>query len=394
MSILILLLAITSAVFSYFLFAKRGQMVDGWSKMATAINQTATELDRNSGTKLAAELTPAALGHDQYDALDGKLAKLTAQTKQLVIERDALADALRRIGSTVEMKNLGSEAAFRSLDTYSTNKDDVINGVRDAINRRNSSLRNLVELARQNLKVSLDEKALQSGDRAAMEKLSGALQAIAKRRDNYESGLRNIAGQTGTTGLDFAEDKYSASTGKAVSSVKALKDRYNDTNSKLTKAQNDIKNLESTIANRNNEISNLKKTVAGRDNQLNELKRALNIDTTQNLPTPWKPGSEEARRALLGKVLEVNTHYGYICIDLGKDTMVYQQIGNKTEKVDPKVAPGLELVVARGNLDGEQSDFVARVKLEKVDNSSSIANIPPESLPIQVGDIVYYEAAK
>ena len=59
--------------FSYFLFEKRGQLTGGWDKMAAAINSTATELDRNSGTKLAGELTAEAIGHRNFDALDAKL---------------------------------------------------------------------------------------------------------------------------------------------------------------------------------------------------------------------------------------------------------------------------------------------------------------------------------
>ena len=77
LSVLILLLAAASAVFSYFLFEKRGQLVGGWDKMATAINQAAVEIDRNSGTKVAKELTPEALGHTNYATLDENLRKIT-----------------------------------------------------------------------------------------------------------------------------------------------------------------------------------------------------------------------------------------------------------------------------------------------------------------------------
>ena len=64
LSILILLLAIASAVFSYFLFDKRSQLVEGWKKMATTINQSATEMDKGSGTKVGGELSVAALSHE------------------------------------------------------------------------------------------------------------------------------------------------------------------------------------------------------------------------------------------------------------------------------------------------------------------------------------------
>ena len=70
-----------------------------------------------------------------------------------------------------------------------------------------------------------------------------------------------------------------------------------------------------------------------------------------------------------------------------------QQIGNKTAEINPDIVPGLELVVARGSLKDGDSEFVARIKLEKVDAGCSIANIP-EGADIEVGDIVYYEPAQ
>ena len=70
LSVLILLLAIAAAVFSYFLFEKRSQFVTGWEKMATIIQKSAVELDKGSGTKEASKLTVDALSHRNYEKLD------------------------------------------------------------------------------------------------------------------------------------------------------------------------------------------------------------------------------------------------------------------------------------------------------------------------------------
>ena len=61
LSILILLLALASAVFSYFLFEKRDSMIKGWEKMATTINSASVSMDKTSGTQIARELTAAEL---------------------------------------------------------------------------------------------------------------------------------------------------------------------------------------------------------------------------------------------------------------------------------------------------------------------------------------------
>ena len=62
LSILILVLALVSAAFSYFLFEKRDSMVKGWEKMAVAINNASASMDRTSGTQVAKSLSPAEIG--------------------------------------------------------------------------------------------------------------------------------------------------------------------------------------------------------------------------------------------------------------------------------------------------------------------------------------------
>ena len=44
------------------------------------------------------------------------------------------------------------------------------------------------------------------------------------------------------------------------------------------------------------------------------------------------------------------------------------------------------MLVTRRN--GNQEEFIARIQISQVGEISSIANIPPESKPIRVGDIV------
>ena len=122
-------MALASAAFSYFLFEKRDSMIKGWEKMATAINGASVSMDRTSGTQIAKSLTPAELSHEKYSELDSKLAKLASQTKQIVAERDDMADALRRVGLTARVKNLGSDAEFRGVATYRANVDNVTSGV-------------------------------------------------------------------------------------------------------------------------------------------------------------------------------------------------------------------------------------------------------------------------
>ena len=51
-----------------------------------------------------------------------------------------------------------------------------------------------------------------------------------------------------------------------------------------------------------------------------------------------------------------------------------------------KIEAGLYMLVTRPNSKG--AEFIARIQLSQVGDNSSIANIPPESKDIKVGDIV------
>ena len=387
LSVLILLLAAASAVFSYFLFEKRGQLVGGWDKMATAINQAAVEIDRNSGTKVAKELTPEALGHTNYATLDENLRKITKLVKDLTIQRDELADALLRVSSSAELRNINKQG-LTGLDTYAAGKLDVMKGVNDAITKRNRTIDQFVNLVRNTLNVNLNARALKDGDTNAMKQLTDALNQIKSRRNAYEAKIRDINSQTGAGAPNFDDKNYNNSLNKT---LRDLKGKYQGMVSEVDKAKQNIQNLQRQINERDNKIAMLNKTVGTKDGQLNELKRALGIDMKDTIPAPWKAGSVEARKAIQGKVLEVNDRYGYVCINLGKNSVVPQQIGNKVAEVDPGIAPGLQLVITRGELDKKGSEFIARVTVTDVADDCLLANLPKDGKNVQVGDFVYYE---
>jgi hypothetical protein len=90
-------------------------------------------------------------------------------------------------------------------------------------------------------------------------------------------------------------------------------------------------------------------------------------------------------------VLKVSDEYGYIVIDLGASSVVYQQAGKKTVDVNLGLANGVELSVVRG----DNNEFVATITLDKVGEKESTANIPVDKVgKIQVGDKILYKTAK
>ena len=108
----------------------------------------------------------------------------------------------------------------------------------------------------------------------------------------------------------------------------------------------------------------------------------------------WRPGSKEVRAKVVGEVVKVNTDYGYIAINLGKNTLIKQPVtADKNFEVNPEIKSGMTMVIARGSLDDDAA-FVTRITLDEVGDDCSTANIPAGANTIKVGDFVYFDKAE
>ena len=394
LSILVLLMALASAVFSYFLFEKRSELVTGWGKMALTINTASRELDKNSGTRIAEELAPAKLAHENYAALDELLKKLPDQSRQIIGERDALADALLRIGRTVKLNP--SENSLRNLATYNNSKNAIVLGVNTAISNRDKTNINISSFVSGELKAGpVSREKLESGDRSAFDGAVKAVRGARERRSHYESQLRAVASQSGISGgsLSF-DDDYRAATQKVTQAVSKLNSERRQLRNDLSKAQSQNRRLTADLSasKRNLEAAQAKLAENGR--LIAGYQKALNL-VGPDLPMPWLDGSKEARAQVLGHVVKVDTDYGYVAVDLGTSTRVKQKLGDKFLDVDPRIAPKDELVVARGDLSAGNAEFIARIELDKVGTECSTADLPADAAKkIKVGDIVYIESAR
>ena len=384
LSILIFLLSAVAATFSYFLFEKRSQFVTGWGKMAAGIENTARALDKDSGTKVASQLTRSALAHENYANLSSLLPKLSAQAESVIVERNYLADALLRINGIVGNTNRSlNEAALRSIDTYNKNTVTVVSGVRTVIANRNKSYAALVTLARRDFGVNIDRNKLINGDNDAFKPMETKLRAMQTRMRAYDSFIARMGSGFGVK-VNAAQPEANIKSLDAA--VNAYRKRFQDKDRECRMLTNTKRRLEGDIKRLNGTIASQKNMISDRNKQITSFQRAFGLSDSRSGATPWLAGSAEARAALVSKVVSVNSKFGYIAIDAGKYSVVQQQIGNRALEVNPNIEPGLAMLVTRRN--GAQDEFVARVQVSQVGEVSSIANIPPDSKPIQVGDIV------
>ncbi len=391
--VLILLLAAVSAVSSYFLFAKRSQMVDGWSRMATAINRAATEMDKGSGTQVANELSESSLAHANYEKLNTLLPKLQEQATQLVAERNALADAVRRAGMIVDMNNLPSQEAFRNIATYNASQNEVLNGVTDFKNRRDRMIANLCNSGNKlGVKLNAAELGKANSD-AVFRQFDAKVDAIRAQFSAYQSNARAVASITGAGSPNFNDQAYAASLAKITDSVRDLKKKHNEALALAESYKRQLASSQNLVKSKDGQIVTLNSKVSGKETEISQYRLALGLDP-QAAFTPWANGSAECREHLRGKVIEVNNKFGFIAINLGKDTVVKQPIGQKTLDINPELASGMTLVVAR-NMDAANVTYIGKVKLTTVDGDCSIAEateLAPDQ-KIEVGDTVFFEGS-
>ena len=384
LSILIFLLSAVAATFSYFLFEKRSQFVTGWKKMATVINQSALKLDEGSGTKVASELTVSALAHENYAKLDSLTGKLPAQAASIITERNYLAYALVQVNSRVGNQNSKINAvALQGVDTYKNNADSVVRGVSTVINNRNRTFANLQQVARNSFGVQIDRNQLINGDARAMVPLSQKLNQVQTRINNYD---RFIARLCSNFRAPFKRDQPDSNMQALDKAVRAHVADYNKRGQEIRKLSIQKANLERTQKRLEGTIANQKKMIADRDGQITSFQRAFGLAVSRTDTTPWSAGSVEARKAFIAKVVSVNNKYGYFAIDAGKYSVVQQPIGNHVIEVNPNIEPYLAKNVCRRN--GDKNEFIARVQISQVGETTSVANIPLDAKPIQVGDIV------
>ena len=397
LSILILLLAVASAVFSFFLYEKRQQLVTGWEMMAKAINSSAANLDKGSGTKVAGELTVEKLGHDKFEDLGNKLPKLQTHAGNVITERDEMASAIKKIAETVEMDNVQELPAFKDLKSYKTNSDAVVNKVESVTRQQNDTLKQVCSVGNK-LKADLTFSGLKGSNYdSELKKLDSKINFVNSRISDADRQFRSIFSIAGgSASLNFDERSYRGSTGKVVTAVRKLKNEYIEAKETLKTRNAKVTDLQSIIKNKDGRIEELNKTINNNLVKIKRLNRIITGEKDSDIEIkPWGNGSKEARLAVQGKILKVDRKYGFVVIDIGINTMVKQKIGKKINYANPMIPVNATMIVAR-NIESADGEYVGEIKIIKVQEDCSIANVVStgKGKGVAVGDTVFFSNAQ
>lgn len=390
LSVLILLLAVVSAVFAFFLFEKREQMTEGWRKMAETINQTAMKLDTDSGTTVASELTADKLSHQNYTQMLGLLNKLPQQAAQVVEERNSLGQALLAVAQTVRMPNLPQFNDLSKLESSPAAQTAIVTQVANYRSQADTINSRIAKAAAQvGAQISPDELA--SGDYSnVFSRFDQRLNAVNTQLNNFRTKSAQIASAIGAKDIKVDEANHSAGLDQILQRGVALQRDYDAAISDVRTRDQKIADYVDKVKGLNLKIEELNVSLNQKNDEIQRLVEVIDPASGGKKPDIWQPGALDARKVLQGRVLEVNDKFGVIIVDLGKNTRVKQLVGRNRVDVDPEIPVDATMMVVR-DFAGSKPQYVGQIKLVRIEDNCSVAELVSEAnKPVKVGDTVVF----
>ena len=389
LAVLIFLLAATSAVFSFFLFEKRAQLVTGYGYMAEKVEEAIKLMDAKSGTKLASKVNQTTMSHDKSNDLPSLLPDFVQLTTEVAKERDTLAKTLAGVSATLEKRV--SEDKFARLDSYQAAAKELQSYVSAYQARNNAILSKLQNSARQ-LGANVTVSALKSSGYANAYNALDTRIAFWKKRDSiYSQRVRNVAQALGVATPNLSESGYDAALSKLVTDSRKVRSDKDTYYKNWKREETTVKNLKATIQKKDGEIAGLKGNVAKLKAEIVRLNRVMGVEPERK---PMADGCEAALNMVKsqqkGRILTVDNKFGFVVVSLGRNTRVQEAYGKKVNDIDPQIPEGTILTVARYMPSGD-AEYINKVKIVRLDDNCSIAEPIDKQAGqrMREGDMVY-----
>ena len=403
LSVFVLLFAVVLAVSSVMLYKHRVELLGGWNQFSEVVEATASKLDEKSGTKMADTLNKDNLQPTNYLGyhlegadLGATLQELTAGAENLMKQRDQYIETFRKIALSVDMKGIPSADKMSSVDSSAKAVSDVSNAVYNFKNRRDN-LVNAITASAKVVGVNLNANAMRNDNDPgkALNALNVQLKNMKDQLERYKAmanELARLSGSRAATGDSVSE---------AIKTTDAIKKSFNELNAKLNATQRSLQSansqiaqLKNTLANRDSKIRDKEQELGAQKEENTVLKSIIGMDD-ENIEKPWLAGSEEARKEVVGKVIEVNARFGIVGVDLGAMTRVIQWLGNKNTQVDPKIENGMKLNIVR-NFDTPDVKLIVKgAEVTNVADRCSIVEVAADDIAnVKVGDTVIVDFVK
>lgn len=362
--------------------------MDGWKQMAQAINGAARNLDANSDTKSAAILDPAKLGHKTYDDMVKALPELEKQSKTIAAQRDALAEGMKDLASSLEIPADAKELS--SVKTFAAKKEELTAKAAKVQQRDNGLIAEVVSSAKK-INVNIDPSELKDVDtfKAPLNKFNTQVENIKKRIDSYGSHIAKVSSVIGASAPDLKSDSYQKSLDTAINDFQNYKNSFEQTKRQLADETSKLKAAKGDISAKDSELSKLKSEIEDKDRKLEDLKKIVGGETGSNFQIV-KSGDVEALKMIKGKVIDIDPKWGFVVVDVGSKNKVKQTVGKLVNEIEAPLPVDKDMVVARASNDKEE--YVGKIKIVKVYDNCAIANVltSAKGSEVQVGDMVFF----
>ena len=392
-NILILLAAIAAVVFSYLLFSKREQLVNGWGQMATAINSAAQTLDDAgaSGTSAARDLAADKLKHTNYEQLGQILPKLKDNVSKVIAQRNDLSDNIQKAAARlsiqkVNTKDLKNVAAYKDqeriflsgVEQFRSNRDKISQSYASTFSRFGAS----VSPAKLNNPSTIDTE-VNKGNMKVTDALN--------RKSTYESSIARMSRAIGVTSPRLSGPAYRAELDKTVKAVQAKNNEFKKTQNLLAQEKKKTRDLTNKLAQRDRAYNNLKNQHLSSNREISRLKNILNKDNTLKIPDKLLTSSDpECYKFVRGIIEYIDKEYGFVTINIGKNYSFVQQYGIKENRVVFPIQSGKVMTVVR-NPDSVNPLFIGKIIVSRVEANSSICNLVSGSADLlREGDSVFF----
>ena len=225
LAILIFLLAVVSAVFSYFLWEKNDALVTGHGHFAKQLDKAVKTLESNSGETLSGAVNEDSLNHKVAPAtLDELLTKYNDLTSKVLKERDTLALTLENVGGALEMPGNPAQADYAELGKYSDASQKIYNFA-SAYNTRNNAIFRMIAASARNLNsnISINTAHLKGSKYSAeYKKLDDEINFWKTRHAEYTGQVAAISGELKGGSVNSTRDGYKSGLAKVVSKAKEV----------------------------------------------------------------------------------------------------------------------------------------------------------------------------
>ena len=438
--ILVLVLAIVVAVFSFLLSKHRDLFKNRAADLAEGIVKTGQTLSSGTGQSNPVSFTPASgggkesgnLGWGDYKANAGdyksKIDQVVKLAQSVSDQRNALSESLANIAATLKApEDLGISA--ENMNNISKYKDaaqaltahveevqkrdeevrvslEALSGLLkatatgfdgDAFYSRKSADGSAPKPVKKPAKKSDDEEeeeeeksddsdkgASQYGGydvKNALQTLDQAAKITVDRTNAYKKGYEDLISaidkyQWNVTAKDLAGKDYKNALSDMVKDAKSINGYIGNLIEQVKKLEREVENFKAKLADREEQISQLKKALADMTTERDQLKKQAEL---LSMPTAeYKDANAPVEP--IEKIEEVKIEISGKILDVNEEwNFITMDLGKD------QVVPGLKMAV------NQNGSYVATVKITKVEDRVCCAEVVTGRVAdIKPGAVVFY----